>query len=203
MKRIGLTGGIASGKSLIVDMLRRQNIPVIDADELSRSVSAKGTPGLAAILRHFGNEYAAPDGSLDRKKLGTLIFADPSARLALEGLTHPLIGKAMADGFDALAQAGHSACVYSAPLIFEKNLEGLFDNVILVWCEEATQMQRLAKRDGISLDDAKLRLAAQMPLAQKKALTPYQIDNNLAPENTAKQLSTVWFRMTSEARTFS
>jgi dephospho-CoA kinase len=202
MKRIGLTGGIASGKSLIVDMLRREKIPVIDADELSREVSAGGTHGLASILAHFGEEYAQPDGSLDRKKLGTRVFADESARLALEAIVHPLIRQAMLSHFDALENAGSLACVYCAPLIFEKRLESLFDAVILVYCDDATQLARLAKRDSLSPDQAKLRVAAQMPLSEKRSKTKYQIDNSGNTEQTAQQLIEAWHRITFEDRHF-
>lgn len=196
MKRIGLTGGIASGKSLIVSMLRRENIPVIDADELSRSVAAVGTPGLAEILARFGPEYALADGSLDRKKLGDTIFKDDQARADLEGIMHPLIGKAMIDAFDTLEKEGTVACVYCAPLIFEKKLEPLFDEVILVYCDEKSQLERLAKRDGLSKEQAKLRIDAQMPLSQKLSKTKYLIDNSSTPEQSAKQLTELWYRMT-------
>jgi len=202
MKRIGLTGGIASGKSLIVDMLRREHIPVIDADELSRQVTAPGGPGLTEVFKHFGPEYALPDGSLDRKKLAELIFKDPKAREALERITHPLIGEAMLDSFASLESAGHAACVYCAPLIFEKNLEKFFDAVLLVYCDEETQLQRLIKRDNLTLEQAQLRISSQIPLSEKKSRTIYQIDNSNSPESSAQQLSNVWEKLTNEARIF-
>ena len=202
MKRIGLTGGIASGKSLIVAMLRREHIPVIDADELSRKVSAAGSAGLAAILAHFGQEYALPDGSLDRKKLAAHVFADESARLALEGIVHPLIQRAMLEELHALENSGVGACVYSAPLIFEKNLESFFDAIILVYCDEKTQLERLSKRDGLTLEQAHLRIAAQMSLGEKRNKTPYQIDNSGSREQAAQMLSEVWHRLTGETHIF-
>lgn len=202
MKRIGLTGGIASGKSLIVDMLRREHIPVIDADELSRQVTAPWSPGLVEVLKRFGSEYALPDGSLDRKKLGGLIFNDPKAREDLEKITHPLIGEAMLDSFAALESAGHAACVYCAPLIFEKNLEYFFDAVLLVYCDEETQIQRLIKRDNLSLEQAQLRISSQIPLNEKRSKTIYQIDNSNSPVESAQQLSSVWEKLTHEARIF-
>lgn len=202
MKRIGLTGGIASGKSLIVDMLRREHIPVIDADELSREVTATGGPGLADVLKRFGAEYALPDGSLDRKKLAELIFKNATAREDLEKITHPLIGQAMLDSFAALESAGHAACVYCAPLIFEKNLEKFFDAVLLVYCDEETQVRRLIKRDNLTLEQAQLRISSQIPLNEKRSKTIYQIDNSNSPEESAKQLSSVWEKLTDEARIF-
>lgn len=203
MKRIGLTGGIASGKSLIVDMLRRQGIPVIDADELSRDVAVPGSKGLSAILARFGPQYALSDGTLDRKKLGALIFQDEAARRDLEAITHPLIGQVMAERFAALESAGHAACVYCAPLMFEKKLEVLFDAVILVYCDEPIQVARLQKRDGLTADQAQARIASQMPLAEKLAKTPYHINNSQTQSETARQLSDVWHKLTSETRQFS
>lgn len=203
MKLIGLTGGIASGKSLIESMFRNAGIAVIDADAISREVTQPQTPGLAQVIAHFGADYLLPDGSLNRPKLGSLVFSDAAARAQLERITHPLIREAMQQRLKQFEDQGHAYCVYSAALIFEKNLEPIFDGIILVFCDEATQLTRLMKRDGISQAEAKLRLSTQMPLANKLKRTPYQVDNSQDTLHTAADLSKVWQALTGQTVSFA
>jgi dephospho-CoA kinase len=196
MKLFGLTGGIASGKSIVEKMFRRAGIPVIDADDLSREVTRPHSEGLAKVLSQFGQHLALPDGSLNRKALANLIFEDEAARARLEAIVHPLIANAMQEHISQLTQKDHDTCVYCAPLIFEKNMQGLFEAVILIVCDEKTQIDRLMRRDHLTELEAKLRLDAQMPLIEKQKLTPYQLDNNGTHAHTAEQLEALWRKLT-------
>ena len=196
MKCFALTGGIASGKSLIADLLRKAQIPVVDADELARQVAAIGSKGLTQIVSRFGNAYLIGNGSLNRKKLAQLIFSDEKARKDLEAIIHPLIAEKFAQERARLKRQGHMYCVYVAPLIFEAGVQKEFDAVILIITDPKIQLDRLATRDRISLAEAKLRMQAQMPTKEKKKLTKYWIDNNGTPEDTTANLKALWKQLT-------
>lgn len=202
MKVIGLTGGIASGKSLILAMLKGAHIPIIDADDLARDVTKPHTAGHLAIVAHFGARVQDANGALDRKALARIIFDDNKERLALEAIVHPLIAEAMQERIKALEDEGHEFVVYCAPLLFEKGIEDRFSAVILVYCDERTQLHRLMSRDGLDEKSARLRLKAQLPLAQKRAKTPYQIDNSQSREQSAVQLSHIWKQITGRTLAF-
>ena len=143
-----------------------------------------------------------PDGSLDRKALAQLVFSSAAARVELENIVHPLISEAMQLHFSQVEAEGHKVAVYCAPLIFEKNLQDLFDAVILVLCDEEVQLSRLIKRDGLTRAEAELRLSAQMPLSEKRQKTAFQIDNSTSILHTAQQLSAVWRKVTGMALNF-
>jgi dephospho-CoA kinase len=178
MNWIGLTGGIASGKSTVAKILRDLGLPVVDADSLARSVVAPGAKGLLTIAQTFGPEFLRPDGSLDRAKMGQLIFSETPRRLELEGLLHPLIQELKNAERLRLEHAGCELAFYDIPLLFEKDLARDFDKTILVYCSEAEQLHRLVERDGLSEDEARRRIASQLPIDSKVKLADYVIFNN-------------------------
>jgi dephospho-CoA kinase len=187
-KLIGLTGGIATGKSLVSQALRSKGVPVLDADEFAREVVAPGTFGLRAIVQIFGKEVL--DGeSLNRQALGNKIFQDERARSVLERITHPLIQWRARREFEAFANQGEPIVFYDAALIFEKNLTSLFDAVAVVSAPPEVQLKRLMHRDKISETEAKRRIDCQWPLEKKVAAAQFVIDNSGSSEATHKQVS--------------
>lgn len=198
MQLIGLTGGIASGKSTISRWLREAGIPVVDADELAREVVAPGTPGLQSVVRHFGEGILTPEGCLDRAALGALVFDDEVARLALNRIVHPRIAELARERLDTLARAGHTVVVYEAPLLFENRLEDSMDATILVAVPEEIQIQRLMVRDGLEHSAAQARVQAQMPLREKRARATRVIDNAGDLADTAAQLVNTWLAVTGQ-----
>jgi dephospho-CoA kinase len=156
--RIGLTGGIASGKTTVARLFAALGVPVIDADELAREVVAPGSAVLARIAERFGAHFITTEGSLDRRALRQLVFADPQARADLEALTHPAIFEAL-EQRSAAAEGAYQILVL--PLLVEKHHEWLVDHVLVVDCEEALQIRRLQARDGSTLEEAAAILRAQ------------------------------------------
>lgn len=177
MRVVGLTGGIATGKSTFSAALRARAVPVVDADALARAAVAPGAPALADIAREFGPAVLAPDGGLDRKRMASLVFADPGARKRLEAITHPAVRRAMAEETAQLAAAGHDLAFYDTPLLFEIGLDRILDCVVVVWAPPAVQRARLASRDGLGPADADARLAAQLPIDEKAARADFVVEN--------------------------
>ncbi len=180
MRVIGLTGGIATGKSTFSALLRARGAPVVDADALARAVVEPGTPALAEIVRAFGPELLQADGTLDRKRLGERVFADPTARRRLEAITHPAIRAAMLAETLRLAGEGHALVFYDAPLLYEVGLDTILDAVVVVWAPAEVQRRRLIERDGLSPAEAEARLAAQLPVDDKAARADVVIENAAA-----------------------
>jgi dephospho-CoA kinase len=174
---VGLTGGIATGKSTFAEALRARGAPVVDADALARAAVAPGSPALAEIARTFGPAVLAPDGSLDRKRMANLVFADPDARRRLEAITHPAVRRGMAEETARLAAAGHDLVFYDTPLLFEIGLERSLDCVVVVWAPADVQRARLATRDGLGPAEADARLAAQLPIDEKAARADLVVEN--------------------------
>ncbi|MEZ5420875.1 MAG: dephospho-CoA kinase [Vicinamibacterales bacterium] len=166
--RVALTGGIATGKSVVAGLLRDRGFPVIDADRAARDVVAPGTPGLQEVVARFGRGVLRPDGGLDRQALGRLVFADGEARRVLEALLHPRV-RAAIDGFFANLPAGAPG-VAEIPLAYEAGWGARFDCVVVVACRPETQRARLMARDGLTAEEAEQRLAAQWPIADKVRL---------------------------------
>jgi dephospho-CoA kinase len=177
MRIIGLTGGIASGKSTFAAALRARGVPVLDADALARAAVAKGTPALAEIVAAFGPEVLAPDGELDRRRMGERVFADPAARARLEAIVHPRVRARFAEEVAARAAEGHALVFYDVPLLYEAHLEAMVELVVVVWAPRAVQLGRLAARDGLSPAAAEARLAAQLPLDEKAARADVVVAN--------------------------
>jgi dephospho-CoA kinase len=177
MLRVALTGGIATGKSHVLARLHERGIPTIDADRLARAAVAPGTEGWAAIYARFGEEYFAADRTLDRRKMGELVFRDADSRRALEGIVHPAVYAGVRSWFEEVAAAGtHPGfAVADIPLLYETGREGQFDRVIATVCSPETQVQRIVLRDRISPDEARRRLDAQLPAADKGTRADYVI----------------------------
>lgn len=192
---IGLTGGIASGKSTVADMLRALGAHIIDADQLARRVVEPGTPALAELVARFGADILQPDGTLDRKRLGDIVFADPEARQALNRITHPRIAAASQEAIARLAAAGVDPIVYEAALIVENQLYTWMQGLIVVSVPPEVQLARLMARDGLTEDAARARLAAQLPLADKVAVADHVIDNSGSLDDTRARVRAVWDRL--------
>ncbi len=181
MRLVGLTGGIATGKSTLARLLRDQGVPVVDADELSRAAS-RTAPVLSAIAREFGPEYLDAAGQLDRKRMGALVFGDPEARKRLEAILHPAIRAAMAEESERLAREGHPLAFYDTPLLFESGLGDQVECVVVIYAPRIEQLERVTRRDGLSWPEAQARLAAQMDIEEKARLADIVVDNTAAPD---------------------
>ena len=177
MRLVGLTGGIATGKSTFAAALRALGVPVIDADELSRRAVARGSPALAEIARAFGPEMIGPDGELDRKRMASRVFADAGARRRLEAIVHPAVREALRAEKDRLAAEGHALAFCEVPLLYEVGLEGLVECAVVVHAPVEAQLRRLALRDGLSDAEARARLSAQLPIDEKAARADVVIEN--------------------------
>ncbi|NOY53980.1 MAG: dephospho-CoA kinase [Deltaproteobacteria bacterium] len=189
MPLIGLTGGIATGKSLVTDYLRDKGILVVDADQLARKMVEPGRPAWEKIRREFGREYLRKDQTLDRRKLGDLVFATPEKRRALERIIHPEVLNAARKIIHPLLDADPDRwIIFSVPLLFESGFDKITDRVAVVYVDEATQLQRLIMRDGLTKADALKRIRAQMPIEEKKNLADDLIDNSGAPDETRRQV---------------
>lgn len=189
---IGLTGGIACGKSTVAAILRELDVPVVDADLLARHVVEPGSPALAEISERFGPEVIDETGRLDRKKLGAIVFADPRARADLERITHPRIAAAGRSEIARHLAAGAQVVIYEAALIVEKQLHKGMSGLIVVSLPADVQRARLMARDNIDADAADRRLAAQLPLAEKLAVADYVIDNSGDLEQTRQRVRAAW-----------
>jgi dephospho-CoA kinase len=181
VRLVGLTGGIASGKSSFARALRALGVPVIDADELSRAAVARGSPGLAAVARALGPEVLTPDGELDRKRVAALVFADPAARARLEAIVHPAVREAARAETRRLAAQGHSVAFYDVPLLYESRLEGELEAVAVVWAPRQAQLDRMRARDGFGEAEAEARLRAQLPLDEKASRADFVVVNDGDP----------------------
>lgn len=188
---IGLTGGIASGKSTVSKMIEARGIPVIDADQIAREVVEKGSETLQKIVDYFGTEILNEDGTLARKKLGAIVFQDKEKREALNAIIHPAIRKRMLEKKEELLARGEKTIVFDIPLLYENNLFHLVDKVLLVYVDEKTQLKRLMERDRAGEKDAHRRIASQMPLAEKRERADAIIDNSGTIEETEKQLDAI------------
>ena len=184
MKIIGLTGGIASGKSAVSTILKdKYHLPVVDADVLAREAVAPGSPGIAAIAEAFGPGVIAADGSMDREKMGALMRADAGVRARLNAITHPLVEAAYEQAIAAYAAQGEAVVIYDCPLLFEARQEERVDTVLLVTADEATRTSRIMTRDGCDLETARQKIAIQMPEADKMARADAIIYNDGTLEN--------------------
>lgn len=195
MKVIGLTGGIASGKSLVCGFFRDLGAHVIDADAVAREVVAPGSEALAEIAAAFGSSVLRPDGSLDRRAMADRIFRDPNARLTLNTITHPRIRRRILQEIEQIgARSPEAVVVIDIPLLLDVAPRDAYplDGIVVVHVDEATQRARLMARDGITEDEARQRLAAQRPLREKVAEATWVIDNSGSPEATRRQVEALW-----------
>jgi dephospho-CoA kinase len=195
---LGLTGGIASGKSTVARLLEELGAVRIDADRLAREVVEPGQPAWQAIVTHFGRGVLQSDQSLDRKALADIVFNDPKELQKLNQITHPYINACMRERVEMAREAGAGVALFEAPLLYETGLDKETDCVLVVVVNEATQLTRLTERDGLTAEEAKLRVASQMPLAEKAGRADYVIDNNGTLEETRRQVVELWHKLTQE-----
>jgi len=193
---VGLTGGIASGKSTVSDMLEELGAPLIDFDLIARQVVEPGTHGLEAIVNYFGKQILTEDGTLDRKKLSEIVFQDFEKRKKLESFTHPPIYEKFFKQIDEIAKKDPNAVIQvSIPLLIELNMQYAFDNLIVVYVSQKTQVERLTKRDGISIKEAANILKSQLPMDEKIGFANFIINNENTVEETKKQVNKVWRKL--------
>jgi dephospho-CoA kinase len=194
---VGLTGGIASGKSSVAKLLRAAGAETIDADEVAREVVEPGTTGLAQIVEAFGEEILKSDGSLSREKLAALIFADGNLRTKLESILHPLI---RARTMQHISQSAKNIVVYQVPLLVEAKVDYPFDMIVTVEAGVENQLGRLMASRGLSLDEAKARIAAQATEEERIMASDYRIDTSGPKENLEAQVAKLWQHIESEAK---
>lgn len=185
---LGLTGSIAAGKSLVAEQFRSLGALVVSADDLAREAVQPGSEALQRLVDHFGREILLADGSLDRKALAGMVFADERARQALNRITHPAIAALAEERLHELARQGAPLVVYEAPLLFEAGADKRVDAVLVVCIDEHLQLDRLMRRDGLNEAQARARIAAQMPQAAKVARADYVLENSGSPAATAEQV---------------
>ncbi|WP_310549803.1 dephospho-CoA kinase [Paenibacillus glufosinatiresistens] len=193
---MGLTGGIASGKSTVSALLQRRGARLVDADVIAREVMLPGHPVLAAVVEHFGRDLLLPDGSLNRAALGERVFGNPEALHTLNGLTHPAIRAEIREQMQRLDSEQPSGLVIvDIPLLYESGLETMFKSVLVVYVPRAVQLERLMARNGLTREQAVKRLDAQMDIEQKRLRADYVIDNSGSPEAAEEQVGLLWDRL--------
>lgn len=197
MRRIALTGGIATGKTHVRAEFERLGVPTIDADLLAREAVAPGSPGLAALVKRFGRDVLDPSGALDRRKMGAIVFTDPAARHDLEAIIHPIVRARTDAWFEALG-AEHPFALADIPLLYEAGREGDFDEVVVTACDEDTQVRRVMHRDSVTEHEARQRIAAQLPTAEKVRRADYVITTDGSFEETNEQVERVFAALTDD-----
>jgi len=201
MVKVGLTGGIASGKSTVSEAFARLGAKVLDADEVAREVVLPGQPAWLKLRQAFGSEFFLPDGEVNRSKLRRLVFADPEARGKLNAIVHPEVMKEINRRFEQLtASAQDVVVVVDVPLLLEVGVAHRFDRVIVVYVTENVQIKRLRQRDGLSLEGARRALSTQMVLNKKVEQADYVIDNSGTRDETQAQVEKVWQELLVLAR---
>ena len=194
MRIIGLTGGIASGKSSVARIMESLGAVIIDADLLAREAVAIGEPAYQSIVAEFGEKALNSDRTINRLVLGNIVFTDPNARRKLERITHPAIAQLAQQRLTALREEGAQIVVYMAPLLIEAGVTSRVDEVWVVYADSDTQVERLIRRDGLSREEALRRLAAQMPMEEKRKMGKVVIDNRGSPEETERIVREIWER---------
>ena len=192
VRRIALTGGIATGKSYVRAAFEALGVPTIDADREARAAVAAGTEGWHAVRARFGDAIVAPDGELDRRALATIVFADASARRDLEAIVHPTVRRAIDAWFASLAGGDSRFGIADIPLLYETGRQAEFDGVIVAACSPAVQLQRLLERDHLTPDDAHRRVQAQLPIEDKARVANWVIRTDGTFDDTAVQVRATW-----------
>ncbi|WP_096269657.1 dephospho-CoA kinase [Paucisalibacillus globulus] len=185
---IGLTGSIASGKSTVSSMLKELHLPVIDADQIARDVVEPGEDTLKEIGLAFGKEILNADGTLNRKKLGSIIFSNNEKRKMLNSIVHPAVRKRMLEQKETYLKDGESCVVMDIPLLFESKLTHMVDKILVVYVDEHVQLERLMERDNSTKEEALERIQSQIPVKEKVKQADAIIDNNGSKEESYKQL---------------
>ena len=198
MQLIGLTGGIASGKSVVAARLAELGAVVVDADRIARDVVEPGTPALARIADEFGTEVIAPDGSLDRAALGALIFSSPEKRAALNAITHPAVADRSHELFEAAGAADpHAVVVYDVPLLVEAGRSEEFDLIVVVNASTETRIARMVELRGMTRDEALHRVNSQATNTERLAIADVVIDANGTVEQTLAQADALWAKLSA------
>ena len=193
MLRVGLTGGIASGKSTVSEAFARLGAKVLDADEVAREVVLPGKPAWTKLRHTFGSEFFHPDGRLNRSKLRRLVFADPEQRSRLNAIVHPEVMREIDFRFEQLtSSAEHAVVLVDIPLLIEVGVAHRFDKVVVVYANESVQVMRLMQRDGLSREEARQALSVQIDLREKAKKADFVIDNSGTPGETQAQVEKVW-----------
>jgi dephospho-CoA kinase len=200
VKLVGLTGGIASGKSTVATMLRELGAKIINADDLARAIVQPGKEAWKEIVAAFGTEVLRPDRAIDREKLRTTIFQDTAARKRLDSITHPRIRALAQARAQELAAKGAAIVIYEAPLLFENEAHLWLRPVILVACDDFLQRRRLKARDRLNDAEIEQHIKAQMPLSEKRALADFVIENNGDLEDLKKQVKEVWTKLANSTQ---
>jgi len=198
VRTVALTGGIATGKSHVLERFRQLGAACLDADELAHGVTGAGTEASQAIAERFGREMLDPSGAVDRRKLGPVVFADDAARRDLEAIVHPAVYRAIAAGLRAFELTGSTIAVVDIPLLYETAGERRFDRVVVTLCSPATQLARLLAR-GLSEKEARQRLAAQIPAQEKAGRADYVVRTDGTFADTDAQVMAIWRQLTTEA----
>jgi dephospho-CoA kinase len=188
--KVGLTGGIGSGKSEVSSLLREHGALIIDADRIAREVVEPGTPGLAAVAAEFGDQVLLPDGTLDRERVGSIVFADRERLAALNAIVHPLVGARMQELMDAAAE--DAVVVHDVPLLAENGLAAGYDVVVVVDAPVETQLDRLVARRGMTEEDARARIANQATREDRRAIAGHVIDNSGSLDDLKAQVDALW-----------
>jgi dephospho-CoA kinase len=191
MLRVGLTGGIGSGKSTVARLLEKRGAVVFDADLLAREAVEPGTPGHAAVIDRFGADVLAPGGELDREALASIVFADPAARRDLEQIVHPEVRRLFAEGTVAYRDTDR-VVVFSAPLLVETGMHTAFEILVVVSATVATQIERLMRQRGMSEASIRARIDAQAPLEDKAAVADFIVDNEGTFDELESQVDRLW-----------
>ncbi|GAA2430277.1 dephospho-CoA kinase [Streptomyces lavendulocolor] len=197
MLKVGLTGGIGAGKSEVSRLLSSYGAVLIDADKIAREVVEPGTPGLAAVVAAFGPDVLTAEGTLDRPRLGSIVFSDPESLATLNGIVHPLVGARSAE-LEAAAGPG-AVVVHDVPLLTENGLAPLYDLVVVVDASPGTQLDRLVRLRGMTEADARSRMSAQATREQRLAVADLVIDNDGPLEALEPQVREVWDRLVERA----
>ena len=198
MLLVGLTGGIGTGKSTVARMLARRGAVVVDADELARRAVAPGTPGHAEVVARFGRDILAPDGSIDRKRLADVVFSDPAARRDLEAIVHPEVARMFAEEAARHLGTDH-VVVYVAPLLVETGRADEFDVLVVVTAPEEAQVERLVRERGMTEEEVRARIAAQLPQEEKAARADVVLDNGGPLEELERQVDELWRALRAQA----
>lgn len=188
MKWLGLTGGIACGKSTVSRKLMEQAFPVIDADQIAKEVVKAGSAGLKSITREFGEEMLLEDGSLDRRKLGQKVFGNPDLLHKLEAITHPLIREETRRQRRNYEDLGTPLVIYDIPLLFETKAQDQFDKIIVVSCTREQQRERLRRRNNLSEEEIEMRIASQIPIKFKEEEADFVLYNNKDEQHLIKEV---------------
>lgn len=195
--KVGLTGGVGSGKSTVAELLAERGAVILDADAIAREVVEPGTPGFAAVVERFGRGIVRPDGSLDRPALAAIVFRDEPRRQALNAIVHPLVGERMAELMDTVPH--DSVVVWDVPLLVENGLASGFDVVVVVEAEAQTRLARLAGR-GMSEENARERMTAQASDAERRAVADEVVVNNGSLEELRMRAGELWERLEQRRR---